>query len=874
MPYSYYLRPRKDVLTLEGVEGIIDIARVDGSKPNAIEADASAFFELTFPTSDIKRVAGALNERFNAQKNTSGLFLFEALKGSGKSHLLLLIYHIFKNPVVAKKWFSSYNITIDIPPNDLVVVLNKFTDNPQEKLWNLIFDKLGHPRYEGNTHPQKEELLSAIGNRKLICIFDELEMGIRCIGDPALRAQNVSFLQQLSEAGNRDTNITLFASVYSDQDEPGSTLKRVPKLEVRFDNSKDNSAVILHRLFKNILDLDREKIQPVIDSYINLWKRNNVIDADKLRQAFIASYPFSPSLMDIVQQRIPIRGGFQNVRGALAFLGNLVRLTNDKNDIITPCDAILVDRGNKVMLSDLDVGGQLISNAFQNAEDLAGRFPDSHRIAAATLLYTLTATGNQRGASREELVIDMLTPTHDINEIERTLQAFPKYASYFHYDNGRYYFDTEENADAKIEFKSLNCADDKAILFLHTTLQKDVFKDSSCSVVYTDIDTVKLELSGLPKNRLRFVLSTRRLTQEERHKLFFGIDKRNLVILIEPKDGSFILEQDRDLVKWAKRIIAAQDLIGSTTSASRREDYQRIARADLSSILERIKRVGIVYIRWGVFGDAVSADDVESEILPGDCSKDCILNHLSNHIYPPQVFREHLESRLPAITGKLISQIEEEYRNTISFPVLAVVSSVQKGLIELCKEGLIGIRHQKGNFCFERPALSEQEMQSAEVTAPWEKPAPDMFIDKGDAVKVAPASSTSAIDKDGPHTCSKCGEIPCVCAVKKVVEERIPGKSTAGQLRQEVAFRMQNHESCVITKARYKIFYDQRNISDLSILPAGVRGNLSGGGDAMIEIAIVKAGRYTKSDIESQIEQLPSITGAAYAVELSIETEK
>ncbi len=883
MPYSDYLKPRSDVLKPEGVEGIIDIARADGASPGAIEANASEFFNLTFPTSDIKRVAESLNNRFNAKEKASGLFLFEALKGSGKSHLLLLIYHIFKNPSIAQQWFASNGIEIQIPQSDYVVVLNKFTDNPQEKLWNLIFDRLGHQRYNGNTHPQKEEIIEAIGNRRLICIFDELEMGIRCISDPAIRAQNIGFLQQLSEAGNRDTNITLFASVYSDQEEPGSTLKRVPRLEVRFQNVKDNSAVILHRLFENFARLDREKVQLVIESYINLWKRNCSIDADKLRQAFEASYPFSPSLMNIVQQRIPKRGGFQNVRGALAFLGNLVRLTHAGNDIITPCDATLADRGNSRILSDLDVGGQLIDNAFQNANELISRFPDSHRISAATLLYTLTATGNQRGATKEELVMDMLNPAHDINEIERTLQAFPKYASYFHSDNGRYFFDVEENADAKIEFKSINCSDEKAASFLRETLQNNVFGDPSSSAIYTDNDAeMKTALSALAKNRLRYVLATRKLTQEERHNLYFGLDKRNLVILIEPKDGSFALEHDRDLIKWAKRIVAARDLISGTTKGSKKDEYEKIAHADLNNIIDRIKRVGAVYMHWEEYGDTVLDDIIEAEPLSGDCTKDRILEYLSNHLYPPQVFKEHLEFRIATITGKTVGQIEEEYRNTITFPVPAVVSAVQKGLIELCKDGIIGIRHQRGNFCGDRPHLSEQEMSKAEVTAPWEREGPASTGTEPcricGATPCVCGKPTATLDsgekeKEGAETCKTCGKDPCVCIAKQTVEERIPGKGSAGQLKQEVAFKLLHYETGIITRARYKIFFEQRNIADLSDLPAAIRGNLTGCGDATFEIVIGKVGRYTKSDIEIQIEQLPVLPGATYAADLSIETE-
>jgi len=72
-----------------------------------------------------------------------------------------------------------------------------------------------------------------------VLIFDELEQGIKVIGNDAIKAQNIAFLQMLSEFSNRSRQITLFASIYSDKEEPGSTLKRVPRCVVQFDNTRD-----------------------------------------------------------------------------------------------------------------------------------------------------------------------------------------------------------------------------------------------------------------------------------------------------------------------------------------------------------------------------------------------------------------------------------------------------------------------------------------------------------------------------------------------------------------------------------------------------------------------------------------------------------
>jgi hypothetical protein len=93
-------------------------------------------------------------------------------------------------------------------------------------------------------------------------------------------------------------------------------------------------------------------------------------------------------------------------------------------------------------------------------------------------------------------------------------------------------------------------------------------------------------------------------------------------------------------------------------------------------------------------------------------------------------------------------------------------------------------------------------------------------------------------------------------------------------LREEAAFRLQQYEGVEITKVNYKIFYQQTNIGDMSTLPAAIRGNLNGQGDVTAEISITKTGRFSKSQVEQQIESLPSISGADYSADITIEVNK
>jgi hypothetical protein len=99
MSYSAYLMPRKETISEVGIEGIIDLANLASGDYNKIEYNPEIFYSLTYPTSDILKVLEQIHFRFHYSNDSSGLFLFEGLKGSGKSHLLLHSGSILKRDI-------------------------------------------------------------------------------------------------------------------------------------------------------------------------------------------------------------------------------------------------------------------------------------------------------------------------------------------------------------------------------------------------------------------------------------------------------------------------------------------------------------------------------------------------------------------------------------------------------------------------------------------------------------------------------------------------------------------------------------------------------------------------------------------------------
>jgi len=109
MSFDSFLQPRREVLD-DSILGIVDLANL--KEPDRLESEPGRFFDITYPTHDIARIIQALDARFTEpQGHTPGLFLLEGLKGSGKSHVLLLVYHLLQSRDEAETWLARHHLT-------------------------------------------------------------------------------------------------------------------------------------------------------------------------------------------------------------------------------------------------------------------------------------------------------------------------------------------------------------------------------------------------------------------------------------------------------------------------------------------------------------------------------------------------------------------------------------------------------------------------------------------------------------------------------------------------------------------------------------------------------------------------------------------
>src|SRR5205823_14219169 len=108
---------------------------------------------------------------------------------------------------------------------------------------------------------------------------------------------------------------------------------------------------------------------------------------------------------------------------------------------------------------------------------------------------------------------------------------------------------------------------------------------------------------------------------------------------------------------------------------------------------------------------------------------------------------------------------------------------------------------------------------------------------------------------------------------KPLLELETPFCRGIGELRQEVAVLLADHDSASVKQLTFRIFCEKRNC-DLATLPSGLRGSVSGLGDISADLTLTKNGDFTKAAVEQIVEKLPALPDADYKAELKIESRE
>ena len=390
-----------------------------------------------------------------------------------------------------------------------------------------------------------------------------------------------------------------------------------------------------------------------------------------------------------------------------------------------------------------------------------------------------------------------------------------------------------------------------------------VNRSLSCSAI---LQTTQAALDASSQAAIRLVAAPRRFKAEEIHQFYFGLKRRNTIVLIEPRDEKVDLRRNADLLKYAKNWLAADYLARIPGDAAKSSEFSRIGSEDKRNAVDYLKKTNFQHVQVVKFGASASDCEFQRENLPPAATREQIAQHLLRTLYPASLLQEHLGGRVTDLVGKKVSQVETDYLSTLGFPMLITHSVFHEAIHDLVAQGtVIGLRHPADNACGRRPRLTGDQLGDAVISEPFDVSAAPTTIQPQTAATSARLSTAPRTDSTGTTSESESTGQP---ATETVATSFLPSRQ---QIRQDVARLLEEQEGRRVVSVRIALTFDERTLETGS-LPSFLRGSLSGPAKFSGESALEFSGVFTKPQVEEMVERLPDFTPGSCRVTLGVQT--
>lgn len=519
-PWSDVVRPHPDIEAghLDMSAYAADLGGVDRDDPNVprVYRDANEFFRTTYLTRNLRRLLSDVLSVIGGAPGDRVIQLRTPF-GGGKTHSLLSLLHIMR---------SRSEIGVELvkglpdPGPGKVVVLSGIDLDPLKPrevdgleihtMWGELAYRLGGPSLyevirahdEQGVPPGGDTLRELIGGKPTLILLDEVLVYVAsaggATGDNPRRRQSLLFLQKLTEVVRALPHAAMVYSLQASTHEAAgdeALLTELEKLVTRIDAKREPvsddelTRVVQRRLFPEFgtsashetaaAEVAREyavAYRRAREAYgqTTAERRSAVADAERFEQRVRESYPFHPSLLDLMYYRWGSLPSYQRTRGALQFLATIVNaLWHDpraNGPLIGPGDPPLDDeavrgtffsqigqpREQFISVINADVaGGQARARTVDDrlAAD-SPRFKElrvGSRVATAIMLFSFGARESEEpGVVEADLVQSLVSPELDRNVLTATLSDLRDQLLYLHHGGRRYRFEPKPNLNLLI----------------------------------------------------------------------------------------------------------------------------------------------------------------------------------------------------------------------------------------------------------------------------------------------------------------------------------------------------------------------------------------------------------------------------------------
>ncbi len=378
-PWYKIVTPREDLRNdkpLDASEFAVHLDQVRDKRAPDVYQNPARFFERTFLTKSLSGLAVEVIRRLSGVKTeTSAVFNMTTQFGGGKTHSLLLLYHLASNGEAARDWQGVSRLRelagVKVLPQAKVAVFVGTEFDPiggrggsdgtplRQTPWGEIAYQLGGEAALEVLKEHEQQRIAPGGDvirkflprdKPVLILMDELMNFVSRSRKSGMAAQLYSFLHNLSEEARGRDNMVLAVSIpaselemsaddFSDYDRLKKLLDRVGKA-VMMSAESETSEIIRRRLF----EWDESQLTP--DGRIMLTRealvtcndygdwvrahRQQIPDwfaIDSAREAFAATYPFHPTVLSVFERKWQALPRFQQTRGILRLLALWVSKT-------------------------------------------------------------------------------------------------------------------------------------------------------------------------------------------------------------------------------------------------------------------------------------------------------------------------------------------------------------------------------------------------------------------------------------------------------------------------------------------------------------------------------------------------------------------
>lgn len=511
------LIPREDLREgkpLDASEFAVHLDQVRDKRAPADYQEPDRFFDRTYLTKYLTYLAAQVVRRLSGETTeTSAIFNLSTQFGGGKTHALTLLYHLAKHGPAANKWTGVDKILNQagisgIPEAAVAVFVGTEFDSitgrggddgtPLRKTpWGEIAYQLGGEAAFNIVAEHENQFIEPKGDvirkflpkdKPCLILLDEIINYASTYRKTGYGDRLYNFIQALSETARGEKNVVLVVSIpasemeYTAADEADEqrfkkVLDRLGKA-IMMSAESETSEIIRRRLFEwtaNAVTPEGKIMLPkdavttcneYADWVIEHKQQLPSFPVESAREAFVASYPFHPTVLSVFERKWQALPRFQRTRGVLRLLALWVSIAyqegykgNHRDALIglgtAPLDdlsfraAVFDQLGNDRLEGPVttDICGKKDSHAIRLDAEATEDIKKSrlHRKVNTTIFFESNGGCTRTEATVPEIRLAVGEPNVDIGNVETVLESLTSDCYYLTVGQTKYRFSLYPN---------------------------------------------------------------------------------------------------------------------------------------------------------------------------------------------------------------------------------------------------------------------------------------------------------------------------------------------------------------------------------------------------------------------------------------------